>query len=460
MKLLVGLGVASIIPYAYALHLQHLRERTVEFEFAFFAAFMLYLVAVALVLRDDRVTSRQLVVLIFAFAIAYRALLIFTPPSLSDDMYRYVWDGRVQANQINPYAYPPEAPELTYLRDDSVWPLINRKMASTIYPGGAQLTYAALWRVWPDSVRWFQIAMAAGGLAAGVMLAFVLKALEKPSHLVLIYLWNPLVVFETAHSAHLDGLVLPLLVGAWWARTRDRDILVGLLLGAATALKLYPAVLLPALWQTSSGSRSHLAAAKMPLAFATVLAASYLPYISQGLGVIGFLPTYLEERFNTSPISLLLQSADNVPREIETLGIWVAPALFAIIGLKFLVRKSTNAEQAIRRCVWPIGAFLITWPNLHPWYVLWLVPLLALYVRPGELGFRFDGWTGWLLFSGLAALAYTLFVEMELVVWAQYAEFLPLYALLIIPWTWRVTLKGFRNARERYLGAARWASGT
>lgn len=429
-RALAALGFASIFPYAYALHLPSLRAHTVEFEFAFFAAFGLYLAAVALVLHPGRPASAKVVAVVLGFAIAYRSLLVFSPPSLSDDMYRYVWDGRVQANQVNPYVYPPNAPELSHLRDDAVWPLINRKVAVTVYPGGAELTYAALWRLWPDNVRWFQIVMASGGLVAGVILIWLLKALGRPPHLVLIYLWNPLVVFETAHSAHVDGLVLPLLVGAWLARAKERDILVGLLLGAATALKLYPAVLLPALWRPSRAPRGFLAASAMPLAFAAVLASSYIPYISQGLGVVGFLPTYLNERFNGSPVAVLLDVAERAPRELDPVRTWAAPAVLIIITLVFVARPVSNAEQAIRRCAWPIGAFILTTQNLHPWYALWLVPLLALYVRPGRMGLRLDAWTGWLLFSGLVALAYTFFVNLEPVPWVRYVEFLPLYALL------------------------------
>ena len=63
----------------------------------------------------------------------------------------------------------------------------------------------------------------------------------------LIFLWSPLLIFETAHAAHVDGLLLPLLIGAWWARARERDGLTGMLLGLATAMRLYPALLLRAL---------------------------------------------------------------------------------------------------------------------------------------------------------------------------------------------------------------------
>ncbi len=157
-------------------------------------------------------------------------------------MYRYVWDGRVQAQGISPYLYPPNASELSYLRDKDVYPSINRKGVVTVYPPAAEASYATLWRILPDNIHWFQITMAVGGLLAGILLVGLLRDLGRSPERVLIYLWSPLLAFETAHSAHVDGLILPFLVGAWWARVRDRDNRVGILLGIATAMKFYPAL--------------------------------------------------------------------------------------------------------------------------------------------------------------------------------------------------------------------------
>ncbi|MBI5301046.1 MAG: DUF2029 domain-containing protein [Chloroflexi bacterium] len=471
-KILIAIGILSLVPYLYALSLQDLRAHTVEFEGAFFAAFALYVAAVVIVLRDDSDASRTLasrahlpwraapgstgatnhgsLLIIFAFAIIFNVVLIFTPPTLSDDMYRYVWDGRVQAQRINPYAYPPNAAHLENLRDDVVWQQINRKDAVTVYPAGAELAYAAIWRIVPDNVRWFQIVMAAGNILAGVLLVLLLRALGKPDHWVLIYVWHPLVIFETAHAAHVDGLVLPLLVAAWLARAKGRDVWVGVFLGAATALKLYPALLLPALWRWRDDQGRLRAAWQMPFAFAATFALIYVPYLSQGSGVIGFLPQYLNERFNIGLAGIVTDLIEKPPAPIfqavaHAVNGSASPivnllmfAALALIGLVMLLRPAPDAEQAIRRSIWLIGAFTLLTQNLFPWYMLWLVPLLALFVRPGKLGLAFDAWTGWFVFSGLVALAYTFFIVWRPVAWALSLEFIPLYLFLILPsaWNW------------------------
>jgi alpha-1,6-mannosyltransferase len=427
--ILVALGMGSLIPYLYALRLGDLRQHTLEFEVAFFSAFLLYAGATVWALHTQSFSRRALMA-VFILAVAMQAILIFMRPTLSDDMYRYVWDGRVQAQGISPYRYPPDAPALEALRDDGVWRLINRKHAVTVYPPGAELTYALLWRIRPDSVRWTQIAVALGGLLAGGLLVGLLRAVGRSTARVLIFLWSPLLVFETAHAGHVDGLILPLLVGAWWARVRERDGLVGVLLGLATAIKFYPAILLPALWRPRH-SRGRW---QLPLAFLLTLALCYLPYVVvSGKEAIGYLPNYFRERFNMG------LAGELVPRFVRWgidphQGMFVLTAgVLIILGMWMVLRPANDGEEAVRRCVWLIGAFTILTQNLFSWYMLWLLPLIAIFLQPGRLlGLRADAWTGWWLFCGLVALSYTFFINWRPVRVALWVQFVPLYAFLIL----------------------------
>ena len=427
---ILALGLLSLLPYLAAWWLSDLREHTIGFEIIFFMAFVLYAGAVVVALRQETFSNRDMVVA-FALVIMMQGFLIFTPPTLSDDMYRYVWNGRVQAQGISPYRYPPKAPELAYLRDEAIWRHINRKASVTVYPPAAEMTYALLWRIWPDSVRWFQIAVAASGLLAGVMLMGLLRALGRSPVRVLIYLWSPLLAFETAHAAHMDGLILPLLVGAWWARVKERDSLVGILLGLATAMKFYPALLLPALWRPHHPRGRW----RMPLAFAATVFVTYLPYLTtSGSGVIGFLPKYLREQFNAGPLANLLFSLfyrfDLDPKQSVAV---LLLAILAVISLIMVLPPPADGETAIRRCLWLIGAYILLSYNLFSWYLLWLLPLLALFVQPGRwFGLQANGWTGWWLFSGLIALSYTFFIDWKPVPVAQWVQFLPLYLFLLL----------------------------
>jgi hypothetical protein len=421
-----------------------------SFERTFFLTLLLYAGSVWLILRNQEPSTARQVVLIFAFGIAFRAVLVFSQPELSSDMYRYVWDGRVQANGINPYLYPPNAPEVAHLRDRAIWPLINRKSAVTVYPAAAELAFAAMWRVWPDNVHWFQIVMATGDLLAGALLLSLLRTLGQNPLTGLIYLWSPLVIFETAQSAHVDGLVLPFLLAAWMARVKGRDGLTGLLLGMATALKLYPILLLPVLWRTHDSLGKFRPALSTPFTFLGGFLLSYIPYLSAGLGVIGFLPDYLTETFNPGLayfVGLLAKKAGGGSEQAVLVLLFVS--LVAIYVVNFL-RPSADGLSAVRRCIWPIGAFILLTHNLFPWYLLWLVPLLAMFLpasfpaaRTTFIGFPINSWTGWWIFCCLIQLSYPFFIPQSmptLRLLATLLLFLPLYLLLVYDfsqWLWK-----------------------
>jgi hypothetical protein len=280
--------------------------------------------------------------------------------------------------------------------------------------------------------------MAAGDMLAGVLLVALLRALGRSPLSALIYLWSPLVIFETAHSAHVDGLVLPFLAGAWLARLKGRDALTGFLLGAATALKLYPVVLLPVLWRMRDPDGRFRPAYSTPLAFLAGFLLPYFPYLSAGSRVIGYLPNYFKEQFNPGLayfIGQWVKKAGGMPEQLifilflaALVGIYVASVL----------RKNVDGESAIRRCIWPIGAFTLLTQNLFPWYMLWSVPLLAIYLPASSPESQsrlerlpFNSWTGWWLFSGLVALSYTFFIRWRPISLAAWLQFVPLYTFLL-----------------------------
>src|SRR5215203_3915757 len=121
---LVLLGCASVALYRAGLSASGVSGIRFFMKIAFFQS-AIYLLAAWIVIRARSSNSTLLIAV--AFAIVFRLSILFAPPYLSDDIYRYVWDGRVQAAGVNPYRYIPAAPELTHLRDDAIYPRINRK---------------------------------------------------------------------------------------------------------------------------------------------------------------------------------------------------------------------------------------------------------------------------------------------------------------------------------------------
>jgi uncharacterized membrane protein len=252
----------------------------------------------------------------------------------------------------------------------------------------------------------------------------------------LIFLWSPLLAFETAHAAHVDGLVLPFLVGAWWARVRERDGLTGFLLAIATAMKLYPVLLLPFLWRPQDPKGRWT----MPLTFVFTIALLYAPYIlTSETSVLGYLPHYFRETFNISPlVSLLNRLLDsvgvNIPYRLTALTL----SAILIAAIWCIFHPAPNAETALRRCILPIGIVTLLSQDLFAWYMLWLLPLTAIFLQPSAKRWKalalpkMDAWFGWWLFCGLVTLSYTFFIQWKTVNSAVQAQFLPLYLILCV----------------------------
>jgi len=338
---------------------------------------------------------RPLVVIV-SVAVAARLLLASAAPSLSTDVYRYVWDARVARAGISPYVYPPWAKELEPLRDGEVFPRLNHPTWRTIYPPGAQLFFQAVYRLRPDSVFAMKAAL---GLAELIGLAAVfglLRASGQPVSQLVIYAWNPLVLFEVWGMGHLEGLVLPVVAGAAWAALRARYATAGVLLGLGTLVKLYPAALL-----------SLLPMAGWPAAGSALLVVTLLGYAPAwiaGQPVVGSLPRYVaEEYFNPG----LLRSVLDVPAlTLAAMGLWVV-----------VVSVTRRASTLPARAVLLIGGLTLLSPNIFPWYAVWLVPFLA--VAPSA---------PWIAFTGSVLFAYAFFLPQPWAVplWARVVEFAPL----------------------------------
>ena len=121
---LIVLGVALLVLYRISLHAEGTKDVSWFLKLVGIQA-TLYLVAAWLGLRGR--DSRSVLIIGLVFAALFRLSILFSPPYLSDDLYRYVWDGRVQAAGINPYRYIPADQSLVGLRDEKIYPKINRR---------------------------------------------------------------------------------------------------------------------------------------------------------------------------------------------------------------------------------------------------------------------------------------------------------------------------------------------
>ncbi len=336
---------------------------------------LLYLVAVWVVL--NRPVNRWTFVIILVCAAGCRLVCLFSPPFLSTDIFRYVWDGRVQAAGINPYRYIPADPHLAFLRDFNIYPHINRRSyARTVYPPGAQMLFLLITRI-GESVRWMKAGMV--GLETLTIWALVklLAAVGLRREQVLVYAWHPLLFWEVASSGHVDGAALPLIALALLFYIRHKPAATGIALAAATLIKLYPIALFPALYR-----RKDWRDWKMPAALAGVIAAGYACYLSVGRQVLGFLPGYAKEEGleSGSRYFLLTLGRHGLHWEgLPTAAFYIFAALLLLGLAVWAWLKSDVSPMAPIRCCFVIAAVLMFLFSSHyPWYYLWLLPFLSL----------------------------------------------------------------------------------
>ena len=364
------LGVATLVLYRIAVRSKGASD-IVWFLKLVLIQLTIYFAVVWLSLRTK--DSRQILLLGLIFAALFRISILFSPPYLSDDVYRYVWDGRVQSAGINPYRYIPADESLAKLRDDKIYPNINRReYARTIYPPVAEGVFLLITRI-SESVTWMKAAMVGFEAIAVWALIQLLVSFGFARQRVLIYAWHPLVVWEFAGSGHLDAMVIAFIALALLAHRKRRETLTGVLLACATCVKLFPAALFPAFYKRWSW--------KMPLTFVATIVVAYLPYLSVGpKGVLGFVEGYANERGMFSGDQFFLLT---VMRHLVNANVPVSVYLVfsvAVLGGLFLwmmLGKQSDDVSYIRNGLIIASIFMLLLAPHFSWYFCWLILFLC-----------------------------------------------------------------------------------
>jgi alpha-1,6-mannosyltransferase len=340
----------------------------------FSAVFGVYVLAL-LDLRRHALPSRPVVIaLIVGWALIFRITVLWvTPGFLSDDIYRYVWDGLVQQAGINPYYYPPEASELGFLRDDTIFPMINRKSVLTVYPPGAQLFFRLMGWLFPGDVVAMKALILLADAVSIALLLLLLKHLGMQRSNSLLYAWHPLVIVELGISGHLDGLMIPFVLLAFLCMMQNRPWLVGGSLAMATLIKLYPAILLPVVYRKGGW--------QMPLVFFGLVGMGYLLYLDAGQQIIGYLPYYISpyEFYNLSLRPILMWLIGLIIANPFPYVKWLSASLLFLVMVHCVLQPPKSPPQAIQ---WGVGlivlCLLLVSPSVFQWYLVWLLALVTL----------------------------------------------------------------------------------
>jgi len=318
-----------------------------------------YLVAMYEV-SQTRACPRFSFLICLAIAWMLRLTQLFAPAGEHDDVYRYIWDGRVQRFGYSPYTTIPLDSSLSRLHTPATRRMNNPDIASP-YPPGAQIFFRVVTTI-DESVLAFRLAILfCDGLVVFLLIRWLAYS-GSNKWLVLTYAWHPLVVFESARNGHVDFLGILFLMGSFLAIAKGRTTIAAVSLALAVSVKFLPIVLVPLFWRRVPFRGLALAVG--------VFVALYVPFVSVGHLPTGGIGTFVEKfRFNSPIFSFLEQFAS--PRALVALAL-LAGLLTASWSR---IRLPVHSPEA---WAYPMAIALIFAPVIYPWYLLWLVPFLTV----------------------------------------------------------------------------------
>lgn len=315
---------------------------------------------------------------VVTWCLVLRGVGLFADPVLEDDFYRYLWDGRSVALLGSPYAIAPAAS----FGDASI-PIafqrildgINHPDLPTIYGPVSQLAFGFAYVVAPAAL-WPLKGML---LAADAVALCVLHRLGGPRAL-LVFALCPLAIHESAFNAHPDGLGVACALVAFAALARGRTSIAAIAIAFAVGTKAIALVVLPLLVWRAGPRRT----APFMAIFAATLMLLYAPFLALAPGAE--LPVLLHFgqawEFNSTLYAIMAGSLGQMGARVVA-GIVVAAAL-AIVVEHDRRARARGAGPAVPRADWLLGALFLAAPVVNPWYLLWLLPFVAL--RPSWWG--------------------------------------------------------------------------
>jgi alpha-1,6-mannosyltransferase len=405
---------------------------------------LLFLRLIPLIQRDAQLSGRRLrdrLVMVLLVGLALRVLLLWSTPALEDDYYRYLWDGGVTANGHNPYRHAPSqagedgtAPaDLKALAAaaDIVHSRINHPDIRTIYPPVAEAFFALAYLTEPWSLLAWRLICLGGELATLGLLLALLRDLQRSPLWVAVYWWNPLVMKELMNSAHMEAVLMPLVLAALLLAVRHRPLAATAALALAAGTKLWPVILAPLIWRHLLATPRQLVVAVGLLGTACALWA--VPPLLAGFGDDSGFVAYATHWKTASAVMPNLERLLAVLSPFQADATTINRAARVLVGVLlagivvWLARKPiVSPQDLIERTLWTVAALYLLSPSQFPWYLIWLQPLLCL--RPER---------GWLLATVLVPLYYVSFyfyatdqawIFRDGVVWLIW---LPIWAVLI-----------------------------
>ena len=367
-------------------------------------------------------------------AILLRLVFLFSMPALSDDVYRFLWDGWLWDHGHDPFLYTPRELMTQGIGEPHLFALLGNRDSHTVYP----LIPMGLARIavhFSDDLNGRIIILRVAHLAAEagtlLMMTSLFRRWQLPRVAVAAYALNPLVILELTGNLHHEAFVIFFLVAALWMLEQNRDVAAGVLFAGAVSSKLLPMIFLPAWWAALGRKRGT----RLVMVVVPVVLISLVPQLTSGFfnGMRSGLELYFNRfEFNAS-LWYLIRAVGELLAGFNIIRM-AGPVMVVCGGMMILylsLRNGLPQEESEWRkripamMVTVLTVYLVFATTVHPWY---LAPLVA-FAWPA--GHRYP-----LAWSGLAMFTYlgyhrTGFSE---VWWVVLLEYLVVFSLWLYEW--------------------------
>lgn len=377
----------------------------------FLSASAIYIFFVSMLFKTVLSKSQLLVILISFFLL--KIIFVNIEPVGSDDYYRYIWDGKVQANEINPFLYQPNSPYLNHLHSELLPEKVSYPNIKTIYFPVSQRIFVIGYWISGENAIGLKIIYLLFELITLIALYFLLKRFAIDLKYLLIYAALPLITFQFFIDAHIDIVGTALMIASIALYFSNKKSFSYILLGLSISVKPTGLFLLPFYFQNEAVIKEKLKSVITPV---FVFAITFLPYL--------FIATPLDTLINYSANwtfnglvynSLSLFLSDNLTARI------LCGVLFIMVfGYLYLTKI-----DLLRKIYLSLFLLMLFSPIVHPWYLIWFAVFLPVVRSYSGIYF-----VSAISLTSFSILRFQLTGVWEEYTWILFAQYVPLLIIL------------------------------
>ena len=353
---------------------------------AFFQLTGLYLLLFAFYIWVVKsIDSQQFII---SAAVVFRLIALFALPVLSDDYFRFIWDGRLLSHGVNPFSQLPSA----YMEDPAsalslglnseLFNGLNSPEYFTIYPPVLQGIFFTAASLFPnsmiESVWVMKIFVFLAEIGSIFFIGKLLKHFHLPEHFLAIYALNPLVIIELTGNLHFEAMMIFFLLWSVWLFVKEKWLWSTIPFALAVGSKLLPVMLLPLLLRRLGWWRTMIYGG-MVFIFTAVL---FIPIfdLETFKNLFSSIELYFQKfEFNASLYYLVRWAGFQVTgyNIIQTAGKILALLTMIGIFVYALMEQKPDWKNLPGSMMWVFLFYFALASIVHPWYT---IPMLALSV--------------------------------------------------------------------------------